>query len=97
MAATWVVGRGSSDIILKGHHLRTIPTKFGPNWPSRFRGEDFINVFPIGSYGNTMSAGGSHLGLRAGSSDTILKKGPPKDYFLKFGHNWPSSFRREVF
>ena len=32
---------GSSDTILKGDLLRTIPTKFGPNRPSSFRGEDF--------------------------------------------------------
>ena len=32
---------GSSDTILKGDHLRTIPSKFGPNWLSGFRGEDF--------------------------------------------------------
>ena len=31
---------GSSDTILKGDHPRTIPAKFGPNWPSGFRGED---------------------------------------------------------
>ena len=32
---------GSSDTILKGDHLRTIPIKFGPNRPSSFREEDF--------------------------------------------------------
>ena len=32
---------GSSGTILKGDHLRTIPTKFGPNWPRSFREEDF--------------------------------------------------------
>ena len=31
---------GSSDTILKGDHPRTIPAKFGLNWPSGFRGED---------------------------------------------------------
>ena len=31
----------STDTILKGDHLRNIPSKFGPNWLSRFRGEDF--------------------------------------------------------
>ena len=33
---------GSSDIILKGNPLRMIHAKFGLNWPSRFRGEDFL-------------------------------------------------------
>ena len=30
---------GSSDINLKGDHPRTIPVKFGLNWPSGFRGD----------------------------------------------------------
>jgi hypothetical protein len=29
-----------TDTILKGDHPRTIPTKFGSNWPSGFRGVD---------------------------------------------------------
>ena len=29
-----------SDTILKGDHPRTIPPKFGSNWPSGFRGVD---------------------------------------------------------
>ena len=33
---------GSSDTILKVDHLRTIPSKFGPNWSSSFRGKDFL-------------------------------------------------------
>ena len=32
---------GSTDTILKGDHLRTIPTKFATNWLSSFTGEDF--------------------------------------------------------
>ena len=31
----------SLDTILKGDYLRTIPSKFGPNWLCNFRGEDF--------------------------------------------------------
>ena len=46
----WV---GSSDTILKRDQLRTIPSKFGPNWPSSFRGDDFKNIFAIGSYVKT--------------------------------------------
>ena len=67
----WQVG--SWDTILKGDHLRTIPTKFGPNWPSSFRGEDFLDIFPIGSYVRIMSADVGSLGWPAGSSDTFLK------------------------
>ena len=33
---------GSSDIAFKGNPLRMIQAKFGLNWPSGFRGEDFI-------------------------------------------------------
>ena len=32
---------GSSDISFKGNPLRMIQAKFGLNWPSGFRGEDF--------------------------------------------------------
>jgi hypothetical protein len=36
-----MVGRQSSDITFKGNPLRMIQAKFGLNWPSGFRGEDF--------------------------------------------------------
>ena len=64
---------GSSDIILKADHLRTIPLKIGPNRPSCFR-EVFKNIFHIGSYVKTMLANGGHLRGRAASSDTTLIK-----------------------
>ena len=32
---------GSLDITFKGNPLRMIQAKFGLNWPSGFRGEDF--------------------------------------------------------
>jgi hypothetical protein len=32
---------GSSDITFKGNPVRMIQAKFGLNWPSGFRGEDF--------------------------------------------------------
>jgi hypothetical protein len=31
-----------SDITFKGNHVRMIQAKFGLNWPSGFRGEDFL-------------------------------------------------------
>ena len=40
----WRQFRGHADTILKGDHLRTIPSKFGPYWLSSFR-EDFLNIF----------------------------------------------------
>jgi hypothetical protein len=33
---------GISDISFKGNPLRMIQAKFGLNWPSGFRGEDFL-------------------------------------------------------
>ena len=85
---------GSSDTILKGNHPRTIPLKFGPNCPSRFR--DF-NFFPIGSYVKTMSADIDSLGWWAGSLDTILKGDHPRTIPPKSGPNWPSCFKEEDF
>jgi hypothetical protein len=40
------VGRrsGLPDIILEVNRPRTIPPKFGLNWPSGFRGEDFLVI-----------------------------------------------------
>jgi hypothetical protein len=32
-----------SDITFKGNPLRMIQAKFGLNWPSGFRGDDFLN------------------------------------------------------
>ena len=40
---------GPSDIIIKGDHQRTIPEKFGLNWPSGFRRED-QNVKSLEAY-----------------------------------------------
>jgi hypothetical protein len=39
---------GSSDISFKGNPLRMIQAKFGLNWPSGFRGEDFLKKFTDG-------------------------------------------------
>ena len=64
---------GSLDTILKIDHLRTIHAMFALNWLTGFREEDFLNIFPIGSYVKTMFADGCHLGWRSGSQDIILK------------------------
>ena len=73
---------GSSDTILKGDQLKTIPFKFGPNRLSIFR-EDFKNIFPIRSYVKIMLVDVGRLGWLAGSSDTILKGGPLRDHSIK--------------
>jgi hypothetical protein len=41
MVAMMVGQQGSSDITFKGNPLRIIQAKFGLNWHSGFRGEDF--------------------------------------------------------
>ena len=64
---------GSPDTILKIDHLRTIHAMFALNLLTGFRGEDFLNIFPIGSYVKTMSADGGHLGWSSGSLEIILK------------------------
>jgi hypothetical protein len=46
---------------------------FALNWLTGFREEDFLNIFPIGSYVKTMSTDGGHLGWSFGSLDIILK------------------------
>ena len=91
----WQVG--SSDTIPKGDHLRTIPTKFGPNWRTSFRGENFLNIFPIGSYVQTMSADIGRFSWRVGSSDTILKGDHLRTIPPRFGPIRQSSFREEDF
>ena len=83
----------SSDTILNGDHLRTIPSKFGPNWLYSFRQEDFVNSFPIGSYVKTMWADVGSLGWQPSSSDTILKEDHLRTIPSKFGPNWLGSFR----
>ena len=70
----WQVG--SSDKILKGEHPMTIPTKFGPNWPSSFRGEDFKDFF----------SHGEHLGWWKVLSDIILKGDYPRTIPAMFDH-----------
>ena len=88
---------GSSDTILKGDHLTTIPSKFGPYWPRSFRGEDFLNIFPIGSYVKTKSIDVGCLGWPVGSSDTILKKEPPKDHSIKVWSQLAEQFQTRRF
>ena len=79
-------GPMSSDTILKGDHIRTIPPRFGPDWPSSFRGEEF-SIF----------SNSGHLGWRPGSSNTILKGGNLRTIPPKFGLKWLSGFREDFY
>ena len=58
---------GSLNTILEVDHLRTINDMFAilAYWFQR----RFLNIFPLGSYVETMSADGGHLGWRSGSQD----------------------------
>ena len=88
---------GSLDIILKVDHLRTIHAMFTLNWLTGFRGTNFLNIFPIGSYVKTMSADGGHLGWRSGSQDLILKADHLWTIHPMFALNWLTGFRGEDF
>ena len=73
---------GSSDIILKGDLLRSIPLKFGPNWPSSFREEVFKTFFPLGLMLNYV--GWSRLPWLVGEVIGLnSERGPPKDHSYK--------------
>jgi hypothetical protein len=76
---------GSLDIILKVDHLRTIHAMFALNWLTGFRGNFFLNIFPIGSYVKTMSADGGHLWMEVGVTGHNFESLPPKDHSW-----WPS-------
>ena len=100
---------GSSDTILKGDHLRTIPSWFGPYWPSSFREEDLVPIgqavsekifktfFPKVPNVKIKSADVGCLGWPVGSSGTILKWDHLKTIQSNFGPNRLCSFREEDF
>jgi hypothetical protein len=48
-----------SDISFKGNLLRMIQAKFGLNWPSGFRGEDFLKSLQTDDGQRTSSGGNS--------------------------------------
>ena len=89
------LGRRSeiSDINLEGNHPRIISAKFGWDWLSSFRGEDFFKFHPPFFYFEL----GGHLGWKSGSPDTILEGSHPRIISAKFGWDWLSSFRGEDF
>jgi hypothetical protein len=67
-------------------------------WLTGFRGEDFKDFFPIGSYVKTsMPAEGGHLGWRSGSLDTILKIDHLRTIHAMFALNWLTGVRGEVY
>ena len=67
--------------ILEGGYPRTIPPKFGCNWPSGFWGEDLCE-FPIGSYVKLSSAVRAIL-IERPNRRTLFGREPSNDYFIK--------------
>ena len=90
-AAILVLRPGSSNTILKGNHLRPIRPKFGPKWPSSFRGDDFYLIFFV--YILFVVTVDILVGYRSGSLDTFLKGNHQRTIPPKFGSIWPSAFR----
>jgi len=63
---------GTSDIILQLDTLRMIVVKFGSNWPSGFRGEDFLkSLRTTDDRQRTPSDGNSSHGFQPGELKII--------------------------
>ena len=63
-------------------------TKFHGNWPAGSGEEDLFKVFTI--YGH-----GGHLGHVTWTIYTNFRSPFPRRLLIKFGFDWPSSFRGE--
>ena len=88
---------GSQVIILKVDHLRTIHAMFALNWLTGVRGEDFLNIFPIGSYVKIKSSHGGHLEFLISKRFTDLVQDHPMIISAKSQFNWLSGFYQEDF
>ena len=66
---------GPTDTILKGDHPRTIPPKFGPNWPSSFREKIFKDFLP-----NFLFLAMAAILVGGGVVGYNSERGPPKDH-----------------
>jgi len=76
---------GTSDIILQLDTLRMIVVKFGSNWPSGFRGEDFLkSLRTTDDRQRTPSDGNSSHGFQPGE----LKTGALNIYLFFFYINY---------
>ena len=73
MVAMLVGQQGSSDITFKGNPLRIIQAKFGLNWHSGFRGEDFLKSLQTDDGRQVMAI--SHTGeLKINNRGKIMYK-----------------------
>ena len=85
MAAILVGLQNGRIKILKGDHPRTASPKFGPNWPSSFRG----NILPIFS----IFCHGSHLGWLCVVIGYNSKREPSKDHLCQVWSKLANGFR----
>jgi hypothetical protein len=70
---------------------------FALNWLTDFRGEDFLNIFSIGSYVKTKSSYGGHLEFPIGKRFTNLVQNHPMMFPEKAQFNWFGGFWQEDF
>jgi hypothetical protein len=81
------------DTILDGGHPRIISAKFGWDWLSSFRGEDF---FLISSPFILFSAWRPSW-LEVGITGHNSERGHPRAIPPKFGCSWPSGFWEDFY
>jgi hypothetical protein len=78
------LGQRPQDTILEEDHPMTILSKFGSNWATGSRKEDFqVNC-------------GGHLGRRAEPPDTFLEENHPMTISSKFSSYWANGKRSEM-
>ena len=90
----WLVGL--SDIIMKGDHLRTIPTKSDPIGQAISGEKIFKTFFPYGPM-LKLSVDVGHLGWRAGVMGLNSERGPAKDHFSKVGPTDLAVSKKKIF
>ena len=83
-----------TDTILKRDRLRIISAKFGWDWLSSFRGEDFfLNLIPFFS----IFLLGGHFGWNSASPATFLEENHPMTISSKFCSYWANGFRQDFY
>ena len=80
---------GTILAILYGEVPHMLPAKYQPNPPGGSKEEDLWKVFTIFGHGG-------HLEFRIKTILTIFRSPRVWMLHMKFGHIWPSGFRREV-
>ena len=97
MAAILNIRSAKKNITFVEVHTRTIHAMFALNWFTGFRGQKFLNIFPIGSYVKTMSADGGHLEYPIGKKNITFVAVHTRTIPAMFALNWFTGFRGENF